>query len=202
MYGVDENSSTWKERLHCKRQDLGDYISNYVIPPFDQTQLGLSKISDSLPLVVVEGYDRKQDIGCLKNFCCKMSKFIDDVGNITKKDKLSLIERFGIKDDVEIALSFSIPDPLLRRIWKSFRNGEFIEQIIKIDPALVLAPNFGPTSQDPRMEQIYDFDRNQVMWRTMLKNGIPAIPCLFYTDDFDIKRWRSIFDEIDLLGFI
>ncbi|HEX8174045.1 MAG TPA: hypothetical protein VF543_02880 [Pyrinomonadaceae bacterium] len=118
-------------------------------------------------------------------------------GMLRYSTREELTESFGFDDRARLIIMGVDQDQPIEDYW-SFRRATHIpEQLARLKPDLVTAPNYSVFLDSPRWDNLHNMKRIAICWSELVAAGIPTSLHLNARTDRDWERWTEFVVERD-----
>jgi hypothetical protein len=117
-------------------------------------------------------------------------------------DGIALRKQFGISSNSKIILRGIGTDPPLERYWEFRRVDDLPQQFTKLDPLMVIGPNFSHFLDVPRTDNLFNRKRQLICLDEMTQARLNPVPHLNATQPGDWKFWKRFLTECANIRYV
>jgi hypothetical protein len=154
----------------------------------------------SLPCVIPLLYGSYQRVKILNSNAVVIPLnrlFSRKTGKLKFMSRRELADRFRFDPNTKIVISGVGKDEPIEDYWSLRRNTGLIDQIAKLRPDLITAPNFSLFLNVPRWDNLHNIKRIALCWSEIVSAGIPCSLHVNGRTDRDWERWAEFIAERD-----
>lgn len=93
----------------------------------------------------------------------------------------------GLDSSTKSLVHFYIRDRKLNGFW--WNRNDIYDKLVKLNLYAITSLNFSVYEDTPRMDHIYNINRNIIVFNEMIDHGLPAILDIPYYSISDLKNW-------------
>ena len=167
---------------------------------FDTITRSASLPMPELPFVIPLLYhgSRRQERLKAKAVALKLTDLIDySTKQLKYKSKTELAEQFKFENDAKLIISGVDQDRYIEPYWTHAYGGKVIDELSKLEPAIITVPNFSLFLHVPRWDNLHNMKRIALCWNELVSKGISASLHLNARTDQDWQRWTDFIGERD-----
>lgn len=130
--------------------------------------------------------------------------FSHSTGEIKFNSKKEVAEKFRFNENAKLIIVGIDTDPDIESYWTHRRSTNLAEGIARLQPDLVLSPNYSLPADVPRQDNLYNIKRIAIAWHELVSAGIPTSLHINARTDADWKKWTEFVkqrEEIQYLSF-
>lgn len=166
------------------------------------TPLPLPRLPRFIPQIV-KGLPRGIDLPTDQVYGVALSTLTDDRGRIQFKTAGELRSALRLPWNAKQLLLGVDRDEPLEAFWERSEENRYWSHLKSLGFIAATSLTFSVWGDDPRFDQVYNQDRNEVSWEILNSIGIPAIPFFFPSapEDYDrVAEWLQSKPSLSLVG--
>lgn len=154
---------------------------------------------------IIEGAPEGSELPSEEIWAVSLSTLLDKHGRLRFRDADLLRESLKLPQAARLLLSGLALDKRLEKFWTRSEEDEYWPLIQKLRFSAATSFTFSVWGNDPRFDQLYNQDRNQVTFHILNSLGIPTIPFFFCAAPEDYTRaanWLQARPSITVVGVL
>lgn len=191
---VCPNNDSYISNIHDIRGWKLDNISRSKVIPYPE-----------LPLVVpyiYHKYIRSENLSVETVAVPLKELFSQNTGEIKFHSKKALAEKFRFDERAKLIIVGIDDDPFIESYWTHRRATELPESIARLQPDLIMSPNYSLPSDVPRQDNLHSIKRIAIIWNEFVLAGIPTSLHINARTDKDWERWTKFIKEREEIKYI
>lgn len=130
--------------------------------------------------------------------------YIHKTGEIKFSSKKEVAENFRFDEKAKLIIVGIDDDPFIENYWTHRRATKLPEGLARLQPDLVMSPNYSLPIDVPRQDNLYNIKRIALVWSELVSAGIPTSLHINARTDTDWQKWIEFVqqrEEIQCLSF-